>query len=125
MINVQGNVFVTNLKELSPRLIGGTVYSFEKVKDKEEFNATFVKAKFVGNAITFIIQNNIKDKDKVFIKSGILKSNEWTSKDGNVNKILEITIFDLDFVEDKKENDDFKDTPFEEKKSVNQSRFRR
>ena len=36
MININGNVFVTNLKELSPRLIGGTVYSFEKVKDKEE-----------------------------------------------------------------------------------------
>ena len=112
MININGNVFVTNLKELSPRLIGGTVYSFEKVKDKEEFNATFVKAKFVGNAITFLIQNNIKDKDKVFVKNGILKSNEWTTKEGNVNKVLEVTIFDLDHVPETT----YEDTPFEETK---------
>lgn len=102
MINVQGNVYVTNLKELSPRLIGGTVYSFEKVKDKDEFIPTFIKAKFVGDALVYIIQNNIKDKDKVFIKSGILKSNEWTSKDGTVNRVLEITCFELDKVEESK-----------------------
>ena len=35
MINITGEVYITNLKELSPRLIGGTIYSFEKVKDKE------------------------------------------------------------------------------------------
>ena len=127
MINVTGNVFVTNLKELSPRLIGGTIYTFEKVKDKEEYNATFVKAKFVGNALIFLIQNNIKDKDKVFIKSGILKSNTWTTKEGTENKILEVTIFDLDFPEET----NYKDTPFEEKKEVvekapvKQSKFKR
>lgn len=120
MINVNGNVFVTNLKELSPRLIGGTVYSFEKVKDKEEYKTTFVKAKFVGESIVFLITNNIKDKDKVFIKSGILKSNEWTTKEGVENKVLELTIFDLDFAEESK----FNSTPNDVKKE-NKSKFKR
>ena len=112
MINVSGNVFVTNLKELSPRLIGGTIYTFEKVKDSDEFKTTFIKAKFVGESIVFLINKNIKDKDKVFIKSGVLKSNEWTTKDGKENKVLEITVFELEEVKennntpniDKKEN---------------------
>ena len=33
MLKVNGQVYVTNLKEVSPRLITGTVYSFEKVGD--------------------------------------------------------------------------------------------
>ena len=69
MINVTGDVYVTNLKELSPRLLGGTIYSFEKLKDKEEFKTTFIKAKFVGDALTYIIQNKKKDKYKRKIKN--------------------------------------------------------
>jgi len=122
MINVTGNVYVTNLKELSPRLIGGTVYSFEKIKDKEEYVTTFVKAKFVGESIVYLINKNVKDKDKVFIKSGILKSNEWTTKEGNVNKVMEITVFELADAEENK----YKDSPFEDKKSAEkQTRFKR
>ena len=104
MINVTGEVFVTNLKELSPRLIGGTVYSFEKIKDSEEFKATFIKAKFVGDALTYIIQNNIMDKTKVNILSGVMKSNEWTDKSGKEYKTLEITCFKLGPVEKKEDH---------------------
>lgn len=123
MINVSGNVYVTNLKELSPRLVGGTVYSFEKVKDTEEYKTTFVKAKFVGEALVFLISKGIKDKDKVFIKSGVLKSNEWKANDGTEHKVLEMTVFDLDFAEERQ----YKDTPFEEKKEnkSNNSKFKR
>ena len=38
MLKVNGQAYVTNLKEVSPRLITGTVYSFEKVG--EEFKTT-------------------------------------------------------------------------------------
>ena len=96
MINVTGEVFVTNLKELSPRLIGGPIYSFEKMKDSEEFKATFIKAKFVGDALTYIIQINIL--------SGVMKSNEWRDKSGKEYKTLEITCFKLGPVEKKEDH---------------------
>ena len=99
MLKVNGQAYVTNLKEVSPRLITGTVYSFEKVG--EEFKTTFIKAKFVGEAITYLITNNVKEKDKVYIKSGVLKSNTWTNKEGKVNSQLELTIFELDTIQNK------------------------
>ena len=126
MLKVNGQAYVTNLKEVSPRLITGTVYTFEKVG--EEFKSTFLKAKFVGEAITYLITNNVKEKDKVFIKSGVLKSNTWTNKEGKENSQIELTIFELDAIQNKevetKEVNRFKrwtssevlylsDTPFE------------
>lgn len=99
MLKVNGQVYVTNLKEVSPRLITGTVYSFEKVG--EEFKSTFMKAKFVGEAITYLITNNVKEKDKVFIKSGVIKSNTWTNKEGKENSQIELTIFELDAIQNK------------------------
>ena len=126
MLKVNGQAYVTNLKEVSPRLITGTVYSFEKVG--EEFKTTFIKAKFIGEAITYLITNNVKEKDKVFIKSGVIKSNTWTNKEGKENSQIELTIFELDTIQNKevetKEVNRFKrwtssevlylsDTPFE------------
>ena len=126
MLKVNGQVYVTNLKEVSPRLITGTVYTFEKVG--EEFKTTFLKAKFVGEAITYLITNNVKEKDKVFIKSGVIKSNTWVNKEGKENSQIELTIFELDAIQNKeaetKEVNRFKrwtssevlylsDTPFE------------
>ena len=126
MLKVNGQAYVTNLKEVSPRLITGTVYSFEKVG--EEFKSTFIKAKFVDEAITYLITNNVKEKDKVFIKSGVIKSNTWTNKEGKENSQIELTIFELDAIQNKeaeiKEVNRFKrwtssevlylsDTPFE------------
>ncbi len=97
MVNVTGKVFVTNLKEVSPRLMTGTVYSFEKVG--EEFKTTFLKAKFVGKAIEHLIVKNVKDKDKVEIVSGVLKSNDWKNKEGKEFKSIEVTVFELKEVE--------------------------
>lgn len=114
MINLTGKVFVTNLKEVSPRLITGTVYSFEKVKDKEEFKTTFLKAKFVGKALEFLIVENIKDKDKVEILSAVLGSNEWKDKDGKEYKTIEVTCFELGKV-----------IPVEDTKKPTNSRFKR
>ena len=99
MLKVNGQAYVTNLKEVSPRLITGTVYSFEKVG--EEFKSTFIKAKFVGEAITYLITNNVKEKDKVFIKSGVIKSNTWVNKEGKENSQIELTIFELDAIQNK------------------------
>ena len=99
MLKVNGQAYVTNLKEVSPRLITGTVYSFEKVG--EEFKSPFIKAKFVGEAITYLITNNVKEKDKVFIKSGVIKSNTWTNKEGKENSQIELTIFELDTIQNK------------------------
>ena len=114
MINVQGQVYVTNLKEVSPRLITGTVYSFEKVG--EELKTTFVKAKFVGQAIEHLITKNVKEKDKVYIESGVLKSNEWTNKDGKKNSQIEITCFKLSEIQH---------TEDQEKKENKNNRFKR
>ena len=55
MFNVQGKAFITNLKEITPKLITGTVYTFRK--EDEEFKTTFIKCKIVGNAITNLILN--------------------------------------------------------------------
>ena len=107
MINVQGQVYVTNLKEVSPRLITGTVYSFEKVG--EEFKTTFVKAKFVGQAIEYLITKNVKEKDKVYIESGVLKSNDWTNKEGKKNSQIEITCFKLAAIEKNETSPVFKE----------------
>ena len=96
MLKVNGQVYVTNLREVSPRLITGTVYTFEKLG--EEFKTTFIKAKFVGKAIEHLITKNVKEKDKVFVKSGILKSNTWTNKEGKTNAQVELTVFELDEV---------------------------
>ena len=41
MFNVQGKAFITNLKEITPKLITGTVYTFRK--EGEEFKTTFIK----------------------------------------------------------------------------------
>ena len=114
MLRINGQVYVTNLKEVSPRLITGTVYSFEKAG--EEFKTTFVKAKFVGQAIEHLITKNVKEKDKVFIKSGILKSNDWTNRDGKKNSQLEITVFELEEIK-------IESPVFEEVNEVN--RFKR
>ena len=114
MLRINGQVYVTNLKEVSPRLITGTVYSFEKVE--EEFKTTFVKAKFVGHAIEHLITKNVKEKDKVFIKSGVLKSNDWTNRDGKKNSQLEITVFELEEIK-------IESPVFEEVNEVN--RFKR
>ena len=126
MLKVNGQAYVTNLEEVSPRLITGTVYTFEKVG--EEFKSTFIKANFVGEAITYLITNNVKEKDKVFIKSAVIKSNTWTNKEGKENSQIELTIFELDTIQNKeaetKEVNRFKrwtssevlylsDTPFE------------
>ena len=50
MFNVNGQVYVTNMKEVSPRLVVGDVYCHEKLNDNN-YNTTFVKAKFVGDAL--------------------------------------------------------------------------
>ena len=94
MLNVKGQVYVTNLKEVSPKLIVGDVYCHEKISENE-FNTTFVKAKFVGDSIISLITQQIKNKDKVFIDSAILKDNKFTTKEGNEVSQLQLTVFKL------------------------------
>lgn len=101
MLNVKGQVYVTNLKEVSPKLIVGDVYCHEKVGENE-YNTTFVKAKFVGEAILFLITQGIKNKDKVFIESSLLKDNKYTNKEGCLRSNLELTIFKLSSLENNK-----------------------
>ena len=114
MFNVQGKAFVTNLKEVSPKLITGTVYTFRK--EGEEFKTTFVKCKIVGNAITNLILNNICEKDKIMIKSAVLQSNSFTNKEGKEISSLEMTIFDLDkYEEQDPQTQDLKENRFKRK----------
>ena len=114
MFNVQGKAFITNLKEITPKLITGTVYTFRK--EGEEFKTTFIKCKIVGNAITKLILNNICEKDKIMIKSAVLQSNSFTNKEGKEISSLEMTIFDLDkYEEEEPQTQDLKQNRFKRK----------
>ena len=98
MLNVKGQVYITNLKEVSPKLIVGDVYCHEKLSE-DEYNTTFVKAKFVGDAIIHLITQGIKNKDKVFIESSILKDNKYINKEGVETSQLQLTVFKLSSLE--------------------------
>ena len=105
MFNVEGMSYITNMKEISPKLLTCDVYTFKKVNE-EEFKTTFLKAKVVGEALTFIYANDIKNKDKIYIESSILENNSYTNKDGVEVNNLNLTIFKLSLLEKKevKEN---------------------
>lgn len=105
MFNVEGMSYITNMKEISPKLLTCDVYTFKKVKEKE-FKTTFLKAKVVGEALTFIYANDIRNKDKIYIESSILENNSYTNKEGVEVNNLNLTIFKLSLLEKKetKEN---------------------
>lgn len=94
MFNVNGMAYITNMKEVSPRLLTCDTYTFKKISDKE-FKTTFIKTKLVGEALTFVYANDIRNKDKIFIESGILENNAYTNKEGIEVNNLELTIFKL------------------------------
>ena len=102
MFNVNGMAYITNMKEVSPKLVVGDVYTFRKINE-EHFNTTFVKARLVGEALTFVYANGIKNKDKVFIESAILESNKYTTKEGKLLDSLELTIFKLSSLQNNNE----------------------
>ena len=99
MLNVFGKVRVTNIKEVSGNLLVGDVYTFEKVGD--DYITHFTKAKFVGKALEFIVSNNIQNKDKLEIKSAILKQESY-----NGNKYNCITVFEVDKVKEEVKEDE-------------------
>ena len=105
MFNVEGMSYITNMREISPKLLTCDVYTFKKVSEKE-FKTTFLKAKVVGEALTFVYANNIKNKDKIYIESSILENNSYTNKEGVEVNNLNLTIFKLSLLEKKetKEN---------------------
>lgn len=93
MLNIFGKVQVTNLKAISEKMIVGTLITYEKVG--EEFKATFINAKFVGKACSFILENSVMDKDKVYVESGILGTREY-----NEQKTIQATVFELKALEE-------------------------
>lgn len=105
MFNVEGMSYITNMREVSPKLLTCDVYTFKKVSEKE-FKTTFLKAKVVGEALTFVYANDIKNKDKIYIESSILENNSYTNKEGVEVNNLNLTIFKLSLLEKKevKEN---------------------
>ena len=105
MFNVEGMSYITNMREVSPKLLTCDVYTFKKVSE-EEFKTTFLKAKVVGEALTFIYANDIKNKDKIYIESSIIENNTYTNKEGVEVNYLNLTIFKLSLLEKKevKEN---------------------
>lgn len=113
MFNVEGMSHITNMKEVSPKLLTCDVYTFKKVSEKE-FKTTFLKAKVVGEALTFIYANDIKNKDKIYIESSILENNTYTNKEGVEVNNLNLTIFKLSLLEKK-----------EDKENNNKSKFDR
>lgn len=109
MFNVEGMSYITNMREVSPKLLTCDVYTFKKVSEKE-FKTTFLKAKVVGEALTFVYANNIMNKDKIYIESSILENNSYTNKEGVEVNNLNLIIFKLSLLEKKevKENNKLK-----------------
>lgn len=107
MFNVEGMAYITNMKEVSPKLISCDVYTFKKVSE-EDFKTTFLEAKVVGEALTFIYANDIKNKDKIYIENSILENNTYTNKKGAKVNTLNLTIFKLSLLEKKEGNDNKK-----------------
>lgn len=107
MFNVEGMAYITNMKEVSPKLLTCDVYTFKKVSEKE-FKTTFLKAKVVGEALTFVYANDIKNKDKIYIESSILENNSYTNKEGVEVNNLNLTIFKLSPLEKKEVKDNNK-----------------
>ena len=100
MFNVEGMSYITNMKEVSPKLVVCDVYTFKKVNEKE-FKTTFINAKIVGEALTFVYANGVKNKDKIYIESSILENNTYKNKDGEDVSKLELTIFKLSLLQPK------------------------
>lgn len=104
MFNVEGMCYITNMKGISPKLLTCDVYAFKKVSEKE-FKTRFLKAKVVGEALTSIYANGIKNKDKIYIERSILENNSYTNKEGKEVNNLELTIFKLSLLEKKEVKD--------------------
>lgn len=102
MLNVKGQAYITNLKEVSPKLVVGDVYCHQKINENE-FQTTFVKAKFVGDSLIYIMTQGVKNKDKIFIDNAVLKANKYTNKSGKESTNLELTVFNVSSIN--KEND--------------------
>ena len=100
MFNVEGMCYITNMREVSPKLVVGDVYAFKKLGENE-YNTTFIKARIVGEALTFVYANNIKNKDKIYIESSILENNSYKNKEGKDVNNLELSIFKLSLIEPK------------------------
>ena len=98
MLNVNGQVYVTNMKEVSPRLVVGDVYCHEKLNDND-YNTTFVKAKFVGDALITLYGKGIKNKDKIYLDKSVLKSSSYTNKEGKEITRLELTVFSISIID--------------------------
>ena len=103
MFNVEGMSYITNMKEVSPKLLVCDVYTFKKVNENE-YKTTFIKAKVVGEALTFIYANDVKNKDKIYIESSILENNAYKNKEGKDIDKLELTIFKLSLLQPKENN---------------------
>lgn len=93
------NVKITKIKEISPKMVVGTLYTTYKREDNQ-FIKTFVECKIVGNALVEFKKLGIKDKQKFNIIEGNLK-NEPYLKDGQDRSKMVITIFDLKAYEEK------------------------
>lgn len=113
MLNVKGQAYVTNLKEVSPKLVIGDVYCHQKLNEND-FITTFVKSKFVGEALVYIMTQGVKNKDKIFIDNSVLKANKYINKTGKEVSKLELTVFKVSSID--KENDN---------KNIAKNRFER
>lgn len=97
MLRVEGNARVTQLEDVSQNLITGTVYVSEKVKGlKDKYITTFLNAKFVGQALEYLVSNCVENKDKLYIKSAIIRTDEYTNNKGKTYRNLELMVFEIE-----------------------------
>lgn len=103
MLNIVGKVQLTNLKEVSPKMVVGTIISYEK--DGDNFIPTFINAKFVGEAIKTLMDEKILNKDKIEIHSGVLSTRVFKNKKEEEVSQLTATIFKIAPIKEEKKED--------------------
>ena len=94
MLNINGKVKVTNLVKVTDKMYSGTLYY--SVKKDDEWEQTFIKSVFVGEAFKYLDRKKVENKTEIYVKSGILRQK-------NFNKLttLEAVVFEVEPVYEK------------------------
>lgn len=98
MFRIYGNCRVTNLKKVSDKMTVGDVYSSRNVmgkdgKPSEEWETTFIKAKFVGESLKQMKKMKIKNKDQFVIEESVFQTEKSGQYENQVVTIFKVSEF--------------------------------
>lgn len=103
MINVTGTVLVNFLKQ-DNKVIKGQISYSKREKDNSLSYHNF-NAVFVGDAVKYILENDVKNKTILNILSGVLENIQYVNKSGNNAYWLQVKIFQVERYEQENKTD--------------------